>query len=318
MTPTPRSKPGAERLDSPIVTAVIVSYHSKRTIGATLTSIKPSKDAGLIDVVVVDNDSGDGTAEYVRECFPWVRIVQSGGNLGFGRGCNLGFECVETRYTLFLNPDATLSQKALETLLDFMESRPLVGMCAPAIREADGTMQVAGVLPTPTGLIRDVVGLGGYPTIREIQIGGEPFRTNWLCGAILLARSEVFRAVKGFDSRFFLYFEETDLCRRFMDEGFELWAVGAALAEHECGASARELGIPVAHQCISEHYYRSRFYYLIKHHGWLAAGLAEVGSVALLGARALAKRVLGRTDDGAFTERLAAPILRLPDRVELP
>jgi N-acetylglucosaminyl-diphospho-decaprenol L-rhamnosyltransferase len=267
-------------------------------------------------VVVTDNDSGDGTAEYVREHFPWVKLVPAGGNLGFGRGCNLGFECVGTRYTLFLNPDATLTQNALETLLDFMESRPRVGMCAPAIREADGTMQVAGVLPTPAGIVRDAIGLGGYPAMREIQIGDEPFRTNWLCGAILLVRSEVFRALKGFDPRFFLYFDETDLCRRFMDEGFELWAVGAALAEHECAASTNELGMPMVHQCISEHYYRSRYYYLTKHHGLLSASLAELGSVALLGARSLVKRGLGRTDGGAFRERLAAPILRLPDRVE--
>jgi GT2 family glycosyltransferase len=303
-------------LDSPIVTAVIVGYHSRRTIGATLASIKPSKDAGFMDVVVVDNDSSDGTPDYVRERFPWAKLIQANGNLGYGRGCNLGFEHVGTPYTLFLNPDATLSQEALETLLNFIEERPGVGMCAPAIREANGAMQVAGVLPTPEGLIREALGLGGYPTIREIQAGGEPFRTNWLCGAILLVRSEVFRAVKGFDPRFFLYFEETDLCRNIMNEGFELWAVGAAFAEHECGASTSQFGASMAHQCISEHYYKSRFYYLIKHHGWLAATLAEVGTIPLLGMRALLKRGLGRTDDGSFKERLAAPILRLPDRYD--
>jgi len=316
MDPSPRSNISEAGPDSPIVTAVIVTYHSKPTIGATLRSIKPSRDAGLMHVVVVDNDSGDGTAEYIREHFPWVELVEAGGNLGFGRGCNLGFEHVDTRYTLFLNPDAMLSQEALDTLVNFMESRPNAGMCAPAIREADGSMQVAGVLPTPLGLVRDAMGLGGYPALREIQIGGEPFLTNWLCGAILLVRSEVFRALNGFDPRFFLYFDETDLCRRFMNEGFELWAVGAACAEHECGASAKELGIPVSNQCISEHFYRSRYYYLIKHHGRFAATFAEVGSIVLLGTRAAAKRALGRTDDGAFTERLGAPILRLPESVE--
>jgi GT2 family glycosyltransferase len=311
------STPGTSAEASPVVTAVIVTYQSRATIGATLASIKPSRDARLIDVVVVDNDSRDGTPEHVHESFPWVRVIQAGDNLGFGRGCNLGFEHVETPYTLFLNPDATLSQEALETLLSFMQPRPKVGMCAPAIREADGTLQVAGVLPTPMGLIRDAIGLRGYPAIRDIQIGGEPFRTNWLCGAILLVRSGVFRAVKGFDPRFFLYFEETDLCRKVMNEGFELWAVGTAFAEHECGASTKQSGVSMAHQCIGEHYYRSRFYYLIKHHGWLAATLTEVGTIPLLGLRALFKRSLGRTDNGEFKERLAAPILRLPDPTEL-
>ncbi len=297
------------------MTAVIVSYRSRRTIGVTLESLEPSKSAGLIDVVVVDNASGDETSDFVRESFPWVKVIEAGGNLGYGRGCNLGFEHVSTPYTLFLNPDATLSMEALETLLDFMESRPRVGMCAPAIREADGTMQVAGVLPTPGGLIREAMGFRGYPAMREIRVGDEPFRTNWLCGAILLVRSKVFRAVKGFDPRFFLYFEETDLCMKIMNEGFELWAIGTAFAEHECGASTNQFDVVMVHQCVSEHYYKSRFYYLTKHHGWLAATAAEVGTIPLLGVRALLKRGLGRAD-GEFRERLAAPILQLPDRVD--
>jgi len=300
------------------VTAVIVTYRSRRTVEACLASIKPSKESGLMEAVVVDNDSGDGTADYVREQFPWVKVVEAGSNLGFGRGCNLGFEHVETPYTLFLNPDATLPREALETLLDFMGSRPRAGICAPSIREADGAMQVAGVLPTPRALIREAMGLDGYPSMRKIEAGAEPFRTNWLCGAILLVRSEVFRRVKGFDPRFFLYFEETDLCRRLMNEGLELWAVGAARAEHECGASTKVLGSLMTEQCVSEHFFRSRFYYLIKHHGWLAATAAEAGAIPLLGVRALLERSLGRTDDGAFMTRLASPILRLPDRVDLP
>jgi len=318
MTSTPKSTAEAGGLDAPIVTAVIVTYHSRRTIGDTLTSIKPSKDVGLMDVVVVDNDSRDGTPDYVRERFSWVKLIQAGRNLGYGRGCNLGFEHAQTPYTLFLNPDATLSREALETLLNFIESRPEVGMCAPAIREADGAMQAAGVLPTPGGLIREAMGLRGYPTMREIPAGGEPFRTNWLCGAILLVRSEVFRALDGFDRRFFLYFDETDLCRRMMNEGFELWAVGAACAEHECGASTKQLGASTVDQCISEHYYKSRFYYLTKHHGWLAATLTELGTIPLLGARTMLRRGLGRKGDGALRERLAAPILQRPDRVDTP
>lgn len=300
---------------TPIVTAVIVTYQSRRTIGATLRSLEPSHALGLIDVVVVDNESQDGTANFVREQFEWANTIDAGGNLGFGRGCDLGFEHVETPYALFLNPDATLSTEALETLIDFMERRPEVGMCAPAIREQDGTLQVAGALTTPLGLVRQTLGLPGYAALREIEVGGEPFRTDWLCGAVLLVRAEVFRIVEGFDPRFFLYFEETDLCRKVADAGFELWAVGTAFAEHECGASTKQLHEPMAGQCISEHYYKSRYYYLMKHHGWAAATLAEVATIGLLAARSVVKRGLGRSDGGAFAERIGAPILRLPDRI---
>lgn len=313
---TSSSETGAqpEPTRGPLVTAVIVSYRSKRTIGAALQALRPSKDAGVLEVVVVDNESTDDTVGYVREEFPWVKVIEADGNLGFGRGCNLGFEHADTPYTLFHNPDATLPAEALATLLDFIEARPEVGICAPSIREAGGLMQNAGVSLTPQGLLRETIGLEGYSEMREIPSGGEPFRTNWLCGAMLLVRSEAFRRVDGFDPRFFLYFEETDLCRRIVGAGYELWAVGAARAEHECGASTKLLATSLVDQCASEHFYKSRYYYLIKHHGWLAATLAEVGALPLLGAREIARRIAGKGSDGAFKARLDAPILRLPDR----
>lgn len=317
MAMTPASTAETTQPGLPTVTAVIVSYRSQRTIGAALESIRSSHESGLLRALLVDNDGQDGTAEHVREQFPWVKCIDAGGNLGFGRGCNLGFEHVETPYVLFLNPDATLPEEALQSLVDFMEARPKVGMCAPSIQESDGAMQVAGVLPTPGGLIREALGLRAYPAMREIEAGAEPFQTNWLCGAILLARSEVFRAVGGFDPRFFLYFEETDLCRNIMNEGFELWAVGAARAEHECGASTQQLGAAMAERCVSEHFYKSRFYYLSKHHGRLPATLAELGVIPLLGLRTLLKRALGRGDDGALWQRLGGPLLQYPERVEL-
>ena len=161
-------------------------------------------------MVVVDNDSGDGTIDFVREYYPWVRLIEAGENLGFGRGCNLGFAKVKTPYTLFLNPDSILPKDALQTLIDFMESHPKAGMCAPAILEANGELQVAGVLPTPLGLVKDSIGLCGFPKLRQIQPGSDAFRTNWLCGAILLLRSDIFRDVGGFDPRFFLFHSSWD------------------------------------------------------------------------------------------------------------
>ena len=316
MTSSHHAGTGSEPTKVPPITAVIVSYHSRRTIGAALSTLRPSKDSGLLDVVVVDNDSSDGTPQYVREEFPWVKLVEAGGNLGFGRGCNLGFEHSRSPYTLFHNPDATLPHEALKTLFEFIDARPEVAICAPSIREGDGLMQTAGVLPTPTGLLRQAVGLEGYPEMREIPSGAEPFQTTWLCGAMLLVRSDVFRRVGGFDPRFFLYFEETDLCRRIMEEGYELWAVGTACAEHECGASTKLLATSLVDQCASDHFYKSRYYYLVKHHGWLAATVAEAGVVPLLGVRSIARRIAGKDNDGAFKARIEAPILQLPAPIE--
>src|SRR5512139_2440690 len=130
-------------------TAVIVTYRSRKTIAATLEGCRPAHDAGRLHVVVVDNASNDGTAAFVRGAFPWVEVVDAGGNLGFGRGCNLGFERVRTPYVLFLNPDATLGLESLTELESLLDAHPDVGIVGPGIRYEDGMLQRAGLLTTP-------------------------------------------------------------------------------------------------------------------------------------------------------------------------
>lgn len=268
-----------------IVTAVIVTYQSRETIGNTLDELLPAWDQGFCDCVVVDNASSDGTADFVRESYPWVRVVASAENLGFGRGCNLGFESVDTPYVLMLNPDACIDASALRILVEFMEARPRVGIAAPATVAGNGECQDAGLVLTPLGLVRAMLGLGGsHPDKKSISPGAAPFRTTWVCGAIMLIRSELFRKLRGFDPRFFLYFEETDLCLRAAAAGQELWVVGAATATHLVGASAQKTGAKLSMGStgnIVEHYYPSRFYYLQKHFGWFPAIGAEAVAAAV-------------------------------------
>lgn len=131
----------------------------------------------------------------------------------------------------------------------------------------------------------------------------------------MLIRQPLFRQLGGFDPRFFLYFEETDLCRRASALGAEIWAVGEAVIEHVGGASAKTTGETLHSACISEHFYRSRFYYLVKHFGWVRAIASESADAALQRARGLRNRLTGR---GApeHSRRNTRPFLRLPARVQ--
>lgn len=298
----------------PQTTVVVVTYNAARTIGPLLDALTPAHERLGTRCVVVDNASADGTLDLVRGAYPWVTAVPSGGNVGFGRGCNLGFEYTQTRYVLFLNPDAVMSLAALTTLETFMEDHPRAGACAPAIREGD-ELQAAGLLATPRTVLRAAVGLRkAYPQSRPIRPGEVPFRTPWVCGAALMMRSEVFRSVGGFDPRFFLYFEETDLLRRTEAAGWEIWAVGQAVIDHEGAGAAKDTGQSLVGGCIAEHYFESRYYYLTKHHGRVAAAVTEAGEVAALLARAALKRGLGRADS-RFRQRIAAPLFRGPKKV---
>jgi N-acetylglucosaminyl-diphospho-decaprenol L-rhamnosyltransferase len=297
-------------MTGPRVTAVIVTYRSEPTIRASMGAARRCLDAGLMKAVVVDNLSGDGTREILEREAGWATVILNDRNLGFGRGCNAGLARVETPYVLFLNPDAVIEPEAVATLVEFLDSRPSVGIVAPATIVSDTILQMAGGLPTPWAVI---VGRG-HPRgrRREIQVGEAPFETDWVCGAVLMAPTGLMKELGGFDPRFFLYFEETDLCRRVLDRGRTIWATGTAVARHVGGASSAELAEVKPGWCNPRYFFPSRFYYLRKHHGLGMAVAAEIGEIAMLGLREVKWRLAGRPQ-GVLKNRLRAPVLRMPE-----
>jgi hypothetical protein len=267
----------------------------------------------------VDNASPDGTADRVARDHPWVDLVRSPGNLGYGRGCNLGFDRVRTPYVLFMNADVIIGAEAIRELLRFLQTRERVGMAAPATQldHRDG-FQFAGRTFTPWSLLAMATGIRGFqPKQKLVRPGEAPFKTDWLCGAVVLARSEAIRDVGGFDPRFFLYFEETDLCRRMRAAGWELWAVGTASATHFLGLSARHVDTSLVNgECLIDHYYRSRYYYLSKHYGRLAAAASETGELVAKGSRDVLRALLHRPPKHELWNRLRAPLFSWPERIE--
>jgi hypothetical protein len=263
--------------------------------------------------VVVDNDSRDGTVEYLRAHHPWITVIESDANIGFGRGCNLGAREARTPYLLFINPDADLEPEALAVLLEFLELRPKAGLAAPAIVAPDGELQETGTLPTPWSVLRAAA---GRAIPRKIQPGEQAFPVEWICGAAVLIRRSLFESLGGFDPRFFLYFEETDLCKRAREQGAEIWAVGEAVANHLDGAVARRTGRDLYLGCIAQHYFESRYYYLAKHHGRLAAIATEVGELIILAMRAVPRFLRGRSNESLHI-RLGSPICREPAAVSI-
>ena len=293
------------------VTAVVVTYNSSDVVAHALHSLRESFDAGVLaECVVVDNASRDATAERVRAQHAWCSLMQSSENLGFGRGCNLGIARAATEYVLLLNPDATLPRAGLERLVEFLERRPEAGAAAPAVCEPGGGLQPAGALLTPLGVLLDALGIDAHER-RPIRPGDAPFRSPWVCGAVVLLRRAMLEQLGGFDPRYFLYFEETDLWRRAQRAGWEIWAVGEAVGTHLKNASARTAGRELYYGCLAEHYFPSRFHYLAEHFGWSAAAAVELAELTVTLLRA-AVRTLRRRDLGELAARLRAPLLRRP------
>jgi GT2 family glycosyltransferase len=287
----------------------MVTYQSGPSAVRALEALRPAHERGELRAVVVDNLSGDGTADLIAAAHPWADLIRGTRNLGYGRGCNLGFERVSTPYVMIMNPDVLIRPEDVARLADFLDGRPRAAVVVPATRFAAREYQHAGGLPTPLS-----VASGIPPRRRPILPGEAPFRTDWVCGALMLVRADAFREVQGFDPRFFLYFEETDLCRRLLSAGWELWATGAAEAEHTGGGSARTVD-PSLNQggCLREHFFPSRYYYLRKHYGRFLAWLAESLELVVRAGRDAARMVLRRPSRAELRTRLRAPLYRLPE-----
>ncbi len=296
---------------SPIATVVIVTYRSLKTVGATLSPLAEHVESGEIECVVVDNASGDGASQWIEENFPQVTVIQSEKNIGFGRACNLGAEHASSPYIVFINPDAVFQPSELRKLVGFMDEHPRAAIGAPSILH-----HRAGGLPDPRAMVLSTLRLAQIPEKRPLVYGEEPFLTDWLCGAVFLIRTSVFRDLSGFDPRFFMYFEETDLCMRTLRAGFEIWAVTTTQAEHSGGVSAKNSGLSTQGGNVSKYYFSSRYYYLKKYHGLFGASCAEIADILPVAFRELAVRTRLRDGDkGGLAYRLKNGFLRLPSKV---
>lgn len=300
------------------VTAVIVTYQSARTIGSTLAAARRCYDEGILDTIIVDNGSTDATREIIEREADWAQIVLTGKNNGFGRGCNIGFARVASPYTIFINPDAVVEPEVIRTMLRFIEQNPRAGIAGPATFCGDDkdhpVLQHAGELQTPSTILRKAIPfLRFQPISWPIVPDSAPARAGWVIGAIFMIRTELMKQLNGFDPRFFLYWEEMDVCKRAAELGFETWAVGTAVAHHVVGASSTPDDTAYG-ACIGIHYFQSRYYYMVKHHGRLAATIAEIGEFAMLGLRSLVDVARGR-GLRRIRPRMQAALLSMPEQV---
>lgn len=196
-----------------------------------------------------------------------------------------------------------------------MDNHHQAALLGPCIHEPNDTLQWAGGLPTPLDILKDATALGTpYPGRREISPGCSPFKTDWLCAAIILVRMKALENVGYFDPRFFLYFEETDLCIRLLKSGWEIWATGEAEGFHQNAGCAVSSSRPMFNDCIAEHYFQSRFYYMVKHYGWFLAIFTDLAEYVVSPVRWLFSVLTKRTSSESYVIRLRSPLLSLPKR----
>jgi N-acetylglucosaminyl-diphospho-decaprenol L-rhamnosyltransferase len=209
------------------VCVIIVSHNGKRWLDAALSSLFASAGGLDLDVVVVDNGS-DGSAAYVEERFPSARTI-SCPNRGFGAANNVGLVTADARYVLFLNPDTEFLSGSLADLTAVLDRRP--GVALAGVRQLGSHGDLAPSIrrfPSTANMLAEALAVEKVPLVRRYfgervldrQPYGRETPCDWTSGSFMLVRSEALRGCGGFDERFFLFSEETDLCWRLRRAGW--------------------------------------------------------------------------------------------------
>ncbi|MBX3097822.1 MAG: glycosyltransferase family 2 protein, partial [Fimbriimonadaceae bacterium] len=221
------------------------------------------------EVIVVENDSADGSAEMIANEFPWVRLLLPGANLGFTGGHNLALAEKNGFHSALLNSDTIVHKGAIETLIRFMRENPEVGVVGPKLLNPDGSLQYScRQFPNPVAAAFRNTFLGrlfpqnkavtdylmqdwDHSSVRDV---------DWVSGAALFMRGEVYEEIGGLDPHFFMYCEDVDICKRTWAAGWRVTYLPDAVITHAIGRSTDK----VANKMIVR-FHRSMFRYYAKH-----------------------------------------------------
>ncbi len=236
---------------TPDVTAILVNYNAGNDLAVALRSIQSDCAKVEWEAVVVDNASSDNSAAIV-ETFPRSTLIRNPANVGFGRAVNQAAAVARAPRLLLINPDCRLVSGAISTLRSVLDAEPSCAVVGPRIFDPDGTVQgsARGDPDMLTGLFGRTstlrVLLPFLPVARRnvvvedaVRTGASSVVVDWLSGACMLIRRDAFTAAGGFDERFFLYWEDADLCRRLRNAGFQVRYVPGASAVHQVGRSSQ-------------------------------------------------------------------------------
>ena len=213
----------------PQVSALVLNYRNPESAVQCVRGLLSQSVAGSMEVIVIDNHSQDDSVGVLRnrlDAEPSVRIVETPENRGFGYGLNVGARSAWGEYLLINTPDKRLPADGVERLLAALRDDPGCGIIAPKLLHADGTRRLS-IRAFP----RMIDILSRRSVLRKLFPGSQrrylmldadpekPSEVDWVVGGCFLIRKDLFESLRGFDERFFLFFEDTDLCRRVRAAG---------------------------------------------------------------------------------------------------
>jgi GT2 family glycosyltransferase len=264
---------------------VVVSFNTRDLLRECLNTLAAASAGVTHELIVVDNASRDDSAAMVAAEFPHARLIRSDVNLGFGGANNLGFAVAQGRYIVLLNSDAFLKPGTLLAAVKQMDADKRVGLAGAKLLSRDDSLQPsARMFPN---VVQDFLILSGladrYPKSRFFGRGdrtwadpNEAAEVDWVPGAFGIIRHEALTRIGFFDPRFFLYYEEVDLCKRIKQAGYSIKYWPNLEVVHLGGESSKtlsHLSLSTAGSQLTLWRMRSALLYYRKHHGRSGAWL---------------------------------------------
>ena len=257
---------------------IYVYFNTPKDIQESIDSIDKAVGKNSYEIIIVDNNSPKKLPKSLLHD-KRITVIKSKINGGYGYGCNLGAKLAKGEYILFLNPDTVLFKKSLVSMHRTFIDIKKVGIVGPLmVDEKDQN------LPTINSFITFSRAIFAYSFFNKLFPNNPLSRKFWMkdvnrnkiskvdviSGACMLIKRELFEKISGFDERFFMYFEEQDLCARIVKEGYKVIFNPNAVIKHKIGASLSDKKL------ISRYFEKSRFTYCRKHLGILAALFIEL------------------------------------------
>ncbi len=221
-----------------MISVIIANHNGEEYLDRCLGSL--GRPGPRLEVILVDNASNDGSLDLVASRFPGVRTLPQENNLGFAAANNLGARAAQGDALLLLNADAWLEPDSLELLADRLESDHRAGLVAPRLRYPDGRRQFSwsparGVLGEVLQRLRNGFEARAWVHGTVARGIGRLTGRSWYTAACVLIRARAFQQVAGFDTSFFMYFEDVDLCVRLEEAGWRLVQESRAVVTHVGG-----------------------------------------------------------------------------------
>ncbi|MBI1931129.1 MAG: glycosyltransferase [Ignavibacteriales bacterium] len=228
---------------------IIVNYNVKEYLLNLLDSIKQASKNISTEIIVVDNNSDDGSIPAINEKYPEVRTIQNNVNVGFGAANNQALEISSGKFILLLNPDTIVRENTFSEMINFLEQNPKVGIAGCKVLNPDGTLQLAcrRSFPKPWVSFTKVTGLSKiFPNSKLFAKynltyldENKSYEVDAISGSFMMMTREAFNKVGGFDTDFFMYGEDLDLCYRIQKAGLKVFYVHKTEIIHYKGESTK-------------------------------------------------------------------------------